>query len=796
MRHVIWGLLGVCALLTSGLAAEPALPTFWMHPAHPQPEPQDTYTAFRGEFHLPQGGEVEVRLLGATWYNAWINGTYFADGPPRFPADYPEYDTRRLTLPPGRQVLAVLVHYAGVETRIMKSLPPFLSCEVRAGGEGVPVTWRSLPLAGVRSTTRRRSPLLGWMEWFDTRAMPADWRQPGFDDAGWRGVAPCSPPIGPMKPAMIAPVPTRLVPARLVGRGVLARHFSPDTDDPPVAFFLADLECRQVPPQGVWRRYDLGKVRLARPRFLLDLPAGAVVEFGSSEELRFGRVAPWSALSGAPTCFVDHYIARGGPQEFFPMQAQGARFFEVHVYAPASAIRFLKEEFLERASFDEPLGDFRCGDPLLERIWRTGIETTRSSSEDAVVDSRRERGQWSGDLFVGLRILGTSFADLRLARRGIVQSALCAHPNGLVAALYPGQPDYIPGYAALWAGAVLDYWELTGDRGLLEEMFPWAERNLAAMLAQVGPQGMTNAVGLNHGLGWNFVDWGYVPNPGPCEIVGNLQLLEALRAMQRWCGELQRDAARYAAAERHLAAAMRAYFEDELARGGDAWPRIGYQRAVFGLRTGVLPEAAAPAAIRMIKAYIRNCFPANPQGTRLSDPYIQGQFFTPYFANFALPELARRGEMDFVLEQYRQCWGWALAQGLTTWPEVFDTRWSHCHQWSGSPTWVLSRFVLGLHPRFDLGTNHFQLRVTPGSLKRAAGKVACRDGGVVEVQWRRTAGAQLAYQVQSSSPVWLHLEDAPAPIEVRGRQVLRINPDGLRSGVGRFSRTKTDRPNS
>jgi hypothetical protein len=64
-----------------------------------------------------------------------------------------------------------------------------------------------------------------------------------------------------------------------------------------------------------------------------------------------------------------------------------------------------------------------------------GIETARSSSEDALVDSRHERGQWSGDLFVGLRILGTSYADLRVARRGIVQSALCAQPNGMVAAL-------------------------------------------------------------------------------------------------------------------------------------------------------------------------------------------------------------------------------------------------------------------------------------------------------------------------------------------------------------------------
>ncbi len=205
----------------------------------------------------------------------------------------------------------------------MNNLPPFLACEVHVGGDAVTVTRRSHPMAGVRATTRRRSPLLGWMEWFDTRHMPANWQQPDFNATHWHGVVPVTPPIGPMRPASIASVPSRLVAYREIGRGPLARYFAPDTDDPPVAFFLADLECRRVPPQEVWRRYDLGKTRIARPRFVLDLPPGAVVQFGNTEELLSGRVAPWSALSGAPTCFVDHYLARGGVQEFFPTQAQG-----------------------------------------------------------------------------------------------------------------------------------------------------------------------------------------------------------------------------------------------------------------------------------------------------------------------------------------------------------------------------------------------------------------------------------------------------------------------------------------
>ena len=794
-RTLLLARLGVLALCFAGISPSQAAPLqpFWVAGSNPQAEPANTHTAFRGSFELKQAEEVEIRFLGATFFNLWLDGEMIADGPARFPKEHPEYDTVRVRVAAGRHVIAAQVNYAGVDTRIMNKIPPFFAGDVSAGSQPVKVEWRSLRLPGVRSDTRRRSPLQGWMEWMNTSVMPAQWQQLGFDDSKWAGVTLCNPGIGEMKPLSIASVPNRSAPFTTIARGPVARYFAPASDDPPVAFFLADLECKRVPAQGVWRRYDLGKVRIARPRFVLDVPAGTVVEFGSSEELIQGRVAPWSGLSGTPTCFVDYYIARGGVQEFCPLQAQGARFFEVHVYAPKDRSKFMKEEFLERAYYDEPEGDFRCDDPLLEKVWRTGLETVLSSSEDALVDSRRERGQWTGDLFVGMRILATSYPDLRLARRGIVQSAQCASPKGLVAALAPGLPDYIPGYSALWVGAVLDYWELTGDRTLLTEMYPYAVRNVDAMLARLGPTGVAD------GFGWNFIDWGYVPNPGvkqpsfnpddpehpfalptygpnevASEVVFNLQFLEALRALVRWSQEIGKDASHYAGAERQLKAAMQQYFATELARGGNAWDRIGYHRAVFGLRTGLLEGDHAQQAIAEIKRYILKSFPSNPTAPRLSDPYLTGEFFTPYFANFSLGELAERGEMNFVLDQYRTSWGWLLKQGLTTWPEVFDPRWSHCHQWSGSPTWMLSRHVLGLRPRFDRGENHFDCRVRAGALKRAAGKVALRNGQTVEVKWTRGRGDVLNYEISAPCPIWLKFADDAPPIELHGRKVFKL----------------------
>jgi hypothetical protein len=178
-------------------------------------------------------------------------------------------------------------------------------------------------------------------------------------------------------------------------------------------------------------------------------------------------------------------------------------------------------------------------------------------------------------------------------------------------------------------------------------------------------------------------------------------------------------------------------------------------------------------AVAAIKSHIRSCFPLNAEGPRLSDPAATNpRLFTPYFAHFIMPELIASGEMDFVLEVYRKAWGWALQDGRTTWLEVFDPRWSHCHQWSGSPTWQLSRYVLGLDARFDLAPLNFALNLQPGGMPSAKGSVPLPGGqGVIQVHWSRKSN-EINYQLETPVPIVLHLNpqqrrglQSPIPVE-------------------------------
>ncbi len=727
----------------------------------------DTYLAFRGRFDLATDCEVEVRSLGSSWYVVWLDGEYADEGPVRFEARHPQYQAHRCRLSAGGHVIAIQAHHIGAETRLLLDMPPFIWCEVIGPGRAVPVRWKCHRLLGYRPQVRRINPQLGWIEWCDTRRDPVGWREVDFDDGAWEEPGPARARLGAFTPAAIGPVRHVVQPLERIGEGRVAECFGYELDDVPARFFLRDLACERLPRQGAWRRYDLGRVRLGRPRLVMDLPSGAVVEMAYGEALVGGRVSPYITLSAGPSCNLDHYVARGGVQEFFPLTPKGGRFIEVHVLADPGAVRFVREEYVERTYHDQPEGAFTCGDALLDRIWLTGVETYRACTEDALVDNpTRERGQWTGDVVsAGLGIASVAYADLRLCRRGLVQSAWCARGDGMVAGLCPGGAAYLSTYAAQWVSACVNYYELTGDRDLLEEMYPYVVRNLAAFEAHLTKDG------LGDGAGWVFVDWGYVRNPGPSDMAFNMHFLDAVRAYLRWCDFLERrgDRTKYEAIEKQVAALVRAWLRTNRAKGEAGWAAIGYHRAVLALRLGLIDAEDEAACVRSIKSHILGCFPNNENAPRLSAPDAANpRLITPYFAHYAFPPLIERGEMDFVLDQYRTCWGWALGEGRTTWVEVFDTRWTHCHQWAGCPTWQLSRYVLGLHPRFDLGRNHFVLNVKAGSLRSARGAMPLPDGsGLVRVEWTREGG-ELHYRLVSDRPIWLHRMGADREAEAVG----------------------------
>lgn len=733
----------------------------------------DTYVAFRGQVTLNQSCDVTIRFLGAAWFNLWLDGEFLTEGPARFPPDHPEYDETTVHLAEGVHTLAAQVHHIGVTTRMLQDFPSFWACEAFSNGEALPVQWRCVRLPGYSPEVRRINPQLGWIEWCDTRQLPVNWQANDFDDSAWSEPVRRDPGIGEPQPLSIDSVRSFTHEVEPIDGGPLAEVFGYERDDIPMRFFLRDLKCDRLPPQGIWRRYDLGRVRLMRPRFVLDLPAGALVEFAYSETLSHGRVSPVIPLSAGPSCNLDHSIARGGVQEFFPLTPKGGRYVELHILGDASQIRFIKQQCVERGYHDDPIGSFTCGDALLERIWQTGIDTYRGCMEDALIDTpTRERGQWTGDVVtVGMDIAAAGYSDLRVCRRALVQSAYSAREDGLIAGLCPGGNAYLSSYSAQWTDACLHYYELTGDRDLLVEMLPYAERNLLSFEPYLTDDG------LKDGLGWTFIDWGYKRPEGPVDRAYNLHFLNALRSTIRWCQIVDREdrIPHYEALEKRVAEPLSRWFETQLETGETGWKTIGYHCAVLGLKEGFFHEERERQCVDYIKAHILDCFPNEPYAPRNSDPALQEtRLITPYFAQYAFPLLIERGGMDFVLGQFRTCWGWALEDDRTTWIEVFDTRWSHCHQWAGCPTWQLSRYGLGLHPRYDWGIRHFRFSLYPGDLPRAEGQVPLPgESQTIVIQWEKHDDG-FHYELKTPVPIVLHIENENTP---NGEEIIDVESE-------------------
>ncbi|AIE86269.1 family 78 glycoside hydrolase catalytic domain [Fimbriimonas ginsengisoli] len=716
-------------------------PAMWV--GEPGAATPDTHVEFRGTFSLDRNQEVELRLLTTVPALVWLDGDLVLEGPLRFPPAYPEYLHRPVTLTSGSHEVRIRAVYEGITTRIMEKMPPLVACEI----PGAVLTWKGTPLNGFAREARRINPQLGWIEWWDTRESTEAWEAPHTTALPWPLVSRAA--VSP--PSLVSHA------LHAYSEGPLAERYGYANDDPAARFFLRDIECHELPRGGTWRRYDLDRVRLGRPRFLLDLPAGAIVEFAGCEELAHGRVQPWITLSAGASCNLDHYVAKGGRQVFMPVVPKGMRYLEAHILAPPEQIRFLREEFVEKTYYGVPDGAFESDDTLLNRIWSAGIETFRACTEDSLIDNpTRERGQWTGDVVtVGMDIASVAYTDLSPIRRALVMSAHCAREDGLIAGLCPGGPAFLSTYAAQWISACVHYLELTGDRQLLVELFPFAERNLAAFEAHLTPDG------LGDDLGWAFIDWGYVRNEGPSDMGLNFHYLLSLRDMVRWCQAIERptEAKRYSSLALRIEQIVSSWVAELAAPPG-------LQRSVLALRAGLVGRDRTRAYLEFIKAHYRSCFPNDPHAPRLSDPSAaQARLITPYFSHYALSEMWERGEASFALEQYRHCWKWALEGGRTTLLEVFDTRWSHCHQWSGCPTWQLSRFVSGLRSRFDIGAGVFDFKPQVVDVKHAQIKTPLHIGEhAVTVLYERF-GHGGKWRIETPIPIRLRMASGEVKVE-------------------------------
>ncbi len=512
------------------------------------PEPGE-HAAVRCRFRLrtPAAGgpiAVRLRLCVGDVFSSWLDGEHLADGPHRVGAGFTDAGVEvSVEAGAGEHVLAIHQSTEGVATRLGGVQRPELWIELESDGleEDPGLGVRVLPLVGYGHGLRRLNPQLGWAEWANLSAVPAGWREPDFDDAGWGVLASDPGGCRSVSAAELRAIPRRPIEPRLMAEGSYAERFGYERDDPPARFFLRDLDAPCEGAAGRWYRYDLGRVHLFYPRLRVADAAGTEVELAYSEELHAGgasgRVLPWIPYSAGRSCSLDHYtLATNGGRgtSVGPVAPRGGRFVEVHVAGAGTGATPPELIVEERGFFGPAVGRFESDDPVLDRVWAAGVDTLRACARTPSPTTRRaSAAPGSATSRCRHRVAGVAFDDLSLVRRGLREPAAGRSDHGLVAGLCPGPQMHIPSFALHWVRACWAYFRQTGDRAILRELEPALTSTLAAF-TPVGGESLQAAEG------WHFLDWASPLEEEPNRFAVNALLLQALRVGEAWLTALDR----------------------------------------------------------------------------------------------------------------------------------------------------------------------------------------------------------------------------------------------------------------
>ncbi|MDV7394057.1 hypothetical protein RZS08_21940, partial [Arthrospira platensis SPKY1] len=124
----------------------------------------DSYALFRGRFNVSDCSSIEVRVVGASWYQCFLDSEWLLEGPLRYSLDRPEYQIKKVKLQPGEHVLTFHAHHIGVDTRILKNTNPFIWCQLYLEDRIIEVDWRCVSLDTQPNAVQRINPQLGWVE--------------------------------------------------------------------------------------------------------------------------------------------------------------------------------------------------------------------------------------------------------------------------------------------------------------------------------------------------------------------------------------------------------------------------------------------------------------------------------------------------------------------------------------------------------------------------------------------------------------------------------------------------------
>jgi len=765
------------------------------------PAYKNLFVYFRKAFDLPDDAAgAAAHVTADSRYKLYVNGHYAGRGPIRTDLVWQYYDDYDITryLHPGKNVIAALVHYYGEDTGWYMTRRPGLriQCAVKTS-RGLPVvlktegSWKVLRAPSWLQHTPRVSGALGFIEVYDAAKEPTGWNTADFDDSGWgsaqiissasgehpfltayiwENLIPRSIPmlleeeVRPAKVLQVAEVQSLMTPAPTLAHQMAQESPHPlqackveNADSLLGSSGAATIQTTQYPTNGPSNCsavlvFDFGREVTGYPRIEMDGTAGGIVDIGVSEGLANGRVRPTHNGN-----HISRYIMRDGEQQFETFEWDGFRYMQLTIRNATNPIRLRKVAVTFTSYPVGQRGAFESSDPELNKIWNTSRYSVQLNMHDAFEDCpNREQRQWVGDAYVETKVNYAVFGDTKLAAKYLRQIANSQRSDGMIMPFYPGNDGgadilrifTIKDFAEHWVSTLWEYYQFTGDRQTLQELYPNAVKVTQYFTRYLDENGLVSDVPP-----WVFGDWVTIDRRGENAIVNALfynNLIEVSQ-MAKLLGD-PADEKQYLEMASRLKRAMNERLWDER-RGvyvdanvnGTPSGRVSQQSNSLAL----LYDIATPEKSWSILSYIfdKNRIkldsPGMEGGTQnpLEKPkfdeehdVVQAQ---PFFMHWVDASLAHLGEYERMVGLIRDLYGNMINAGATCTWEVWNPHASQCHGWSATPGYDLMHFVLGVRG-VTPGYIEFSVEPHPAGLTSAKGVFPSVQGDI-PVSWTASA---------------------------------------------------------
>lgn len=697
---------------------------------------------FRKEITLEElPAKASAWMTADSKYRLYINGRLVSRGPVDMGYDYTDatlkrdsnevstkrwfYDFRDLTpfLRKGRNVITAEVFgkWTGPSSRVggrwhtplSRGKPGFLF-EARilsTDGKEMTVksdtTWKALRADQYPDSTT-----------YDIPKEPKGWRLTGFDDSSWPAAMEVPNIWEPMIPSEIPPLMEAFYPVLRIN-GLPANRM-----------ITADSRFAVV--------FD--RVLSAYPYLRVKGGKGAQIEIRAH---------------GALLVTLD-----GGEQFIqFPFMSEVAPSYTVTVKHVKEPLEIMDAGAVFTSQPVEYKGSFSCSDPKLTELWDVSRWPVQLCLQTHHLDSPNHQEPISdpGDYLIEAMVANYAFAQPWLARQDIRKFGWI-----LENVKYR---NFHTSYSIGWIQMLMDYYDFTGDKALVEEMAPHVHKLLDTFTSWRGKNGI-----ISEAPSYMFMDWvkiNGVECHHPPAVIGQGYLTAFYYhglGMGSRIATLMNDKIRvekYAQLRREVAPA----FNREL------WnPEKGLYRDGKPFQTSVPPGKWLPADTQMetfsphvnLLAVLYDLAPKEQQAPIVKKVLEEKPLNTqPWFMHWTFQAIDHAGLFEkYGGELMRR---WKVLPGTHSFLETWSGG-DKSHGWCSTPLVQMSSLILGVKPATP-GMKTLTIRPQLCGLKWAKGTVPTPQGSVA-VAWKHegnTLSMDITLPKGSEADVILPLEHFDQP---------------------------------